>query len=68
MHIVSSISTVVRTCKDSSVQVDQRVLFCFVLPGNKTIGSDAKSITQCEIFAAKFKQDYDKQAKCKSNI
>ena len=42
------------TCKDASVQVDQRVLFCF-LPGNKTIVSDAKSITHCEIFALKFK-------------
>ena len=56
MHIVSSVSTVVRTCKDVSVQVDQRVLFCFCfLPGNKTKGSDAKSITHYEIFASKFK-------------
>ena len=45
-------------------------LFCFVcfLPGNKTLGSDAKSITHCEIFASKFKQHYDKQSKYKSNI
>ena len=43
MHHVSS---VVRTRKDVSVQVDQHVLFCFS-PGNKTIVSDAKSITQC---------------------
>ena len=48
MHIVSSVSTVVRTCKDASVQVDQRVVV--FLPGNKTIGSDAKSITHCEIL------------------
>ena len=67
MHIVSSVSTVVRTCKDASVQVDQRVLFCFS-PGNKTKGSDAKSITHCEIFASKFKRHYDKQTKYKSNI
>ena len=58
MHIVSSVSTVVRTCKDASVQVDQRVSFCF-LPGNKTKGSDAKSITHCEIFASEFKRHYD---------
>ena len=58
MHFVSSVSIVVRTCKDASVQVDQRVLFCF-LPGNKTIVSDAKSITHCEIFALKFKRHYD---------
>ena len=57
MHIVSSVSTVARTCK-----VDQRVLFCFFLPGNKTKGSDAKSITHCEIFASKFKRHYDKQS------
>ena len=44
-------------------------VFCFVfLPGNKTIGSDAKSITHCEIFASKFKRQYDKQTKYKSNI
>ena len=68
MHIVFSVSTVVvRTCKDASVQADQRVLFCF-LPGNKTKGSDAKSITHCEIFASKFKRHYDKQTKYKSNI
>ena len=66
MHINSSVSTVVRTCKDASVQVDQRVLFWFFLPGNKTTkGSDAKSITHCEIFASKFKQHYDKQTKYK---
>ena len=40
----------------------------FFLPGNKTIGSDAKSITHCEIFASKFKRHYDKQTKYKSNI
>ena len=52
------------------MQVDQRVLFClfFFLPGNKTIGSDAKSITHCEIFASKFKRHCDKQTKYKSNI
>ena len=39
-------------------------VFCFVfLPGNKTKGSDAKSITHCEIFASKLKQHYDKQTK-----
>ena len=41
---------------------------CFVLgflPGNKTKGSDAKSITHCEIFASKFKRHYDKQTKYK---
>ena len=68
MHIVSSVSTVVRTCKDASVQVDQRVLFWVFLPGNKTKGSDAKSITFCENFASKFKRHYDKQTKYKSNI
>ena len=32
-------------------------VFCFVfLQGNKTKGSDAKSITHCEIFASKFKR------------
>ena len=67
MHIVSSVSTVLRTCKDASVQVDQRVLFCF-LPGNKTKGSDAKSIAHCEIFASNLKRNYDKQTKYKSNI
>ena len=68
MHINSSVSTVVRTCKDASVQVDQRVFFFFFffLPGNKTTkGSDAKSITHCEIFASKFKRHYDKQTKYK---
>ena len=68
MHIVSSVSTVVRTCKDASVQADQRVFFMFFLPGNITKGSDTKSITQCEIFASKFKRHYDKQTKYKSNI
>ena len=64
MHIVSSVSTVVRTGKDASVQVDQRVLFVvFFLPGNKTKGSDAKFITHCEIFTSKFKRHYDKQTK-----
>ena len=58
MHLVSSVSTVVPTCKDASVQVGLRVLFC-VLPGNITIVSDAKSITHCEIFASKFKQLYN---------
>ena len=67
MHIVSSVSTVVRACKDASVQVDQRGFFFFFLgggglPRNKTIGSDAKSITHCEIFASKFKRRYDKQS------
>ena len=46
-----------RTWKDTSVPVDQRVLF--FLPGNKTIVSDAKSITHCEIFPSKFKRHYD---------
>ena len=61
MHIVSSVSTVVRTCKD--VCAGLSVFFVAVfLPGNKTIGSDAKSLTHCEIFASKFKQHYDKQS------
>ena len=67
MHIVFSVSTVVRTCKDASVQVDQCFFLC-VLSGNKTKGSDAKPITHCEIFASKFKRHYDKQTKYNSNI
>ena len=31
----------------------------FFLPGNKTIVSDAKSITHFEIFPSKFKRHYD---------
>ena len=60
MHFVSSVSTVARPCKDASVQVDQRVLFCFCQEIKKIV-SDAKSITHCEIFASKFKRHYDKQ-------
>ena len=44
------------------------VFLCVFLPGNKTKGSDAKSITHCEIFASKLTRHYDKQTKFKSNI
>ena len=33
--------------KRASVHIDQRVLFCFSLPGNKSISTDTKSITYC---------------------
>ena len=44
-------------------------VFCF-LSGNKTIVSDAKFITHCEILPSKFKRHYDtvNKSKIKSNI
>ena len=42
-------------------------VFCF-LPGNKTIVSDAKFITHCEIFPSKFKRHYDTVNKMTSKI
>ena len=53
------VSNIMRTFKGASVQlISVFFLLFFLMPGNKTIVSEAKFITYCEIFVLKLKQHY----------